>query len=364
VGATPIVPATPLTVVPEDDPAAAHCDTPTHLEQCFRLIHGRPAGEVSKRVRALADKIGTLGSEVIRLDHGTDETSKLLLRTADGLRVECVLLRDRRVGGPVRRTACLSSQVGCAVGCTFCMTGRMSLLRNLSAQEIVEQFIHLRRRFGEIANVVFMGMGEPLHNFEAVLASIRVLTHPVGPAVPFGRVTISTSGVTRGIRKLAAMRTFSPRAAGRPRLAVSLITARAEVRAALVSASHVQGASSRGESAVARLARLREALVDYQSRTGQPTTLEVVLLGGVTDTADDASEVATFMRGRNAGEPPLRGDVNLIRWNPVEALPFRPPEEAAVNAYAQALIDAGIQVTHRYPRGKSTSAGCGQLGWR
>ncbi|NBC28711.1 MAG: radical SAM protein [Spirochaetes bacterium] len=300
---------------------------------------------------------------MIRIDHGTDETSKLLLRTADGLRVESVVLRDRRVGGPLRRTACLSSQVGCAVGCAFCMTGKMSLLRNLTAQEIVEQFIHLRRRFGGIANVVFMGMGEPLHNVEEVLTAIRVLTHPLGPAVPFGRITISTSGATRGIRKLAAMRSFSPRAAGRPRLAVSLITARAELRAALVRASHLQEAGIRGESPGGQLTRLREAIVDYQSGTGQPMTLEVVLLGGVTDTPDDASEVAAFVHGRNSGEAALRGDVNLIRWNPVEDLPFRPPEEAAVNAYAQALIEAGVQVTHRYPRGTSTSAGCGQLGY-
>jgi 23S rRNA (adenine2503-C2)-methyltransferase len=294
-----------------------------------------------------------------------------VIRTVDGLRVESVLLRDRRPDGAVRRTACLSSQIGCAVACAFCMTGQMGLARSLSAGEMVEQFIHLRRRFGEISNVVFMGMGEPLHNLDAVLAAARVLTHPVGPAVPFGRVTISTSGVVAGIRRLAAMERFSPRAAGRPRLAVSLITARAEVRAGLVpsaAGARREGArreGTRGEPAV-RLARLRAALVDYQSRTGHATTVEVVLLGGVTDTAHDAEAVAAFMRGsgvrEGTGECALRGDVNLIRWNPVEALPFRPPEDAAVDAYAQTLLDAGIPVTHRYPRGALTSAGCGQLG--
>jgi 23S rRNA (adenine2503-C2)-methyltransferase len=378
--------AQPLLVVPEDDPALLGLDRPGRLEQCFRLIHGRNPPEVAARTRAAAARAGRLKTQVTRTVRGTDGTTKLQISLADGCMVESVLLRDARPSGSARFTACLSTQVGCAVGCRFCRTGRMGLHRNLSGQEIMEQYLHLQRRFGGVSNVVFMGMGEPLHNMEAVLAAVRVLGHPLGPAISLNRITISTSGAARAIERLAETERFTPRAGGRPRLAISLITARPEVRSRLIPTARRQD----GEPAAA-LADLRAAVAAYQGRTGHPTTFEVVLMEGVTDTDEDARALIAFLQGNpgpmavastgghSAGgaanyainhvpdEPadarrPLRGDVNLIAWNPVDDLTFQAPSRERVDRFAGILVDAGIVVTCRFPRGTRTGAGCGQLG--
>ena len=374
--ATPLL-AQPLLVVPGDDPALLGLDGPGRLEQCFRLIHGRNPLEVAAGTRAAAARAGRLKTQVTRTVRGGDGTTKLQVTLDDGCVVESVLLRDARPSGSLRLTACLSTQVGCAVGCRFCRTARMGLHRNLSGQEILEQYLHLHRRFGGISNVVFMGMGEPLHNIEAVLAAVRVLGHPLGPAISLNRITVSTSGVARGIERLAETERFTPRAGGRPRLAISLITARPDVRSRLIPT-----ALRRDGEPAAALAGLRAAVAAYQARTGHPTTFEVVLMDGVTDTDEDARALIDFLQGDggdSAGraanhatthvpdEPsdarrPLRGDLNLIAWNPVDDLPFQAPSRERVDRFAGMLVDAGIVVTYRFPRGTKAGAGCGQLG--
>ncbi len=375
--------AEPLLVIPEDDPALLGLDRPGRLEQCFRLIHGRDPGEVAAGTRAAAHRAGRMASQVTRTLRGGDGTTKLQITLPDGSVIESVLLRDARPSGAARLTACLSTQVGCAVGCSFCRTGRMGLHRNLSGQEILEQYLHLRRRFGSISNVVFMGMGEPLHNTAAVLAAVRVLAHPRGPGISLNRITISTSGVARGIERLAETERFSPRAGGRPRLAISLITARPDVRGRLIPA-----ALRRSGEPVAALAELRAAVAGYQARTGHPTTFEVVLMDGVTDTDEDAGALIAFLQGDGGSMPSeytiggdsagraanhvpdepsdarrrLQGDVNLITWNPVDGVPFQTSSRERVDRFAYRLLKAGIAVTYRFPRGTKNGAGCGQLG--
>ncbi|MFP4484890.1 MAG: 23S rRNA (adenine(2503)-C(2))-methyltransferase RlmN [Spirochaetaceae bacterium] len=351
-------------MIPEDDPALLGLDRTGCLEQCFRAIHGRDPGQVSAETRTAARMAGRLRSRVTRTVRDGDGTTKLRIALSDGNQVESVLLRDEKTPGAVRLTACLSTQAGCAVGCRFCRTGSMGLRRNLSGQEILEQYLHLQRRFGTVSNVVFMGMGEPLHNTDAVLGSVRVLAHPLGPGISLNRITISTSGVTRGIRRLAEAEHFSPRAGGRPRLAISLITARPEVRARLIPTP-----PRRGREAAAILEDLRAAVWAYQSMTGRAVTFEIVLMDGVTDTDEDAAALIAFLRGGAHGAggrfgslPPLRGEVNLIVWNPVDELPFHGSAPDRVDRFAERLLDAGIVVTYRFPRGTRNRAGCGQLG--
>jgi 23S rRNA (adenine2503-C2)-methyltransferase len=270
------------------------------------------------------------------------------------------------------------------------MTGSLGLSRNLTGTEIIEQFLHISRRFGPVDNVVFMGMGEPLHNLKAVLPAVRVLSHPIGPAIPFSRITLSTSGAAiGGIRRLAQRRRFSDKIPGRPRLAVSLITGRPDARADLIPpvGAYLQtdgpGAGDPGKSntqdsrihrGYAALRRLRRALSFYQKQTGRSITFELVLIGGITDSINDADSVVDFIRGslpegasdeakRATDAPtPLDCNVNIIRWNPVAGLDYTPPSPEAVARYAERLCSAGVAVTLRYPRGLSDQAGCGQLG--
>jgi 23S rRNA (adenine2503-C2)-methyltransferase len=265
-----------------------------------------------------------------------DGSQKLQLRLADGAAVECVLLED--IEG--RKTACLSSQVGCAMGCAFCKTGSLGYLRDLSAGEIMEQFHFLSARVGAkgagpISNVVFMGMGEPLANLGAVRAAIGILTEGVG--LSRRKITVSTCGLVPGILELAER---GPAV----RLAVSLTVADDELRSRLMPVNRSWN-----------LAALRDALARYQDATGERVTLECAIMGGVNSSPESARRLVAWIGG-------LKAQVNVIAWNRVPGLPFAEPSREEMEAFMAALEAAGIVAVRRMRRGRGVMGACGQLG--
>jgi len=287
-----------------------------------------------RRRLAQAFAVSTLRLVERRASHDA-QTEKFLFELHDGERIESVSMCDYG-----RYTFCISTQAGCALGCRFCATGRAGFGRDLSAHEIVEQVLVLARTAGSLGNVVLMGMGEPLLNQGAVEPALEAITDPRRLGVGNRRVTVSTAGITPGIRRLA-------RSPVRPNLALSLNSPFEDQRSELMP--------------VNRRYPLREVLKacgEYASRTrrtaGRRVTLEYVLLGGLNTHADCARATAEIALD-------LRALVNLIAFNPVEGCAFRPPEPQEVQAFRSALRRAGVTVTQRYRRGRDIAAGCGQL---
>jgi 23S rRNA (adenine2503-C2)-methyltransferase len=238
--------------------------------------------------------------------------------------------------GRGRRTACLSTQAGCGMGCAFCRTGLMGLVRNLTAHEIVEQLLHLRRETGDVGNVVFMGMGEPLLNLGQVAAAVGVFAHRDGPGMSLRRITVSTCGIVEGIRRLAEE---GPAV----RLAVSLVSAVPEIRGRLMPVTRANP-----------LPALREALELYQERTRRRVTLEVVLIDGLTDRDADAEALIEWKGS-------LGVMVNLIPWNPVPEIDFRESPPERVRRFRERLEAARVPVTERLRKGRGVNGACGQL---
>jgi 23S rRNA (adenine2503-C2)-methyltransferase len=226
------------------------------------------------------------------------------------------------------------------MGCTFCATGQMGIVRNLSAAEIVGQVMamlnHHEHPEGRPVNLVFMGMGEPLHNLDHLMAAFGVLTDPKGLAIPPRRITVSTSGLVSGIERMG---TF----ARRPRLALSL-NATTDVRRSLIMPVN----------RVWNLEALAAALAAFPLQSGERITLEYVLLKGVTDSLEDARRLAAFAHGFPA-------KVNLIPFNPHEGSGFEPPDESRIGALCRLLSDAGLPVSVRRSRGQDVAGACGQL---
>jgi len=262
-----------------------------------------------------------------------DGSLKLQIRLRDGAAVECVLLED--IEG--RKTACLSSQVGCPMGCAFCKTGTLSFLRNLGPDEILEQFHFLRGLRGFISNVVFMGMGEPLLNLENVRRAIALLSNPEGIGMSMRKITISTSGIVPGILDLSAHGPIV-------RLAVSLTSANPELRTRLMPVNKTWS-----------LETLKSALLEYQRVTKDRITLEVVLIGNMNAGERDAIELARWIA-------PLKAQVNLIAWNPIEGMAFETPSAAQMKQFAEILDRGGIVTVQRMSRGRGVMGACGQLG--
>jgi 23S rRNA (adenine2503-C2)-methyltransferase len=238
-----------------------------------------------------------------------------------------------------RQTICISTQAGCAVDCHFCLTAQLGLIRNLSAGEIAGQVLVLleehREALAPRTNVVLMGQGEPLLNYDPVMAAIRLLLDPSGMALAARHVTLSTSGIIPGIQRLAQEKV-------RPRLAVSLNASTDEQRDAIMP--------------INRKYPLRDLLAacrEYPLRPWERLTFEYVLLGGFNDSVEDARRVARLADG-------LRAKVNLIPWNPGE-LPYRAPEAARVEEFRRVLAEKGLPAFVRYSRGRDISAACGQL---
>jgi 23S rRNA (adenine2503-C2)-methyltransferase len=277
---------------------------------------------------------GSLRSSAVHSEYSDDDGSiKLQIRLKDGAAVECVLLED--IEG--RKTACLSSQVGCPMACSFCRTGQLGFLRNLGADEIMEQFHFLKDRRGIISNVVFMGMGEPLLNLEAVRKSITLLNDPLGINMSLRKITISTSGIVPGILDLAEN---GPRI----RLAVSLTTADEAVRSELMPVNKHWN-----------LTALKESLLVYQQKTGERITLETVLTGNKNSDQESAKTLAQWVK-------PLKAQINLIPWNVVPGLDFTEPTPQQIRSFTTVLERNGIVVVQRMKRGRGVMGACGQLG--
>ncbi len=309
--------------------------------QLFYWIYGRGATTFDEMTdlpapfratlaaQALIGGLTSLGKQVSR-----DGTRKYLFSGPDGCQIETVLIPDDE-----RLTACLSMQVGCALACAFCLTGKMGFVRHLSAGEIVDQVLALRRDLasGErIGNLVLMGMGEPLHNFDATVKALRILVHPRGLAYSPRRITLSTVGLVPEIARLGASGLDV-------NLAVSLHAATDELRDRLVPINRRYP-----------LHALIGALRAYPLPPRRLITFEYTLMDGVNDRPEDARELARLVRG-------LRCKVNLLPLNEAPAIPFRRPPDHRVEAFQQTLKSAGILATIRESRGWDISAACGML---
>lgn len=272
-----------------------------------------------------------------------DETRKFILEHADGLGTESVILPIEGRTGRIRRTLCVSSQIGCAMGCTFCQTATMGRVRQLTTAEIVAQWHHARHALNErITNVVFMGMGEPMDNLEAVLPAIEVLMDHNAAAIPASQIGISTVGHAEGIERLTE---FMNRPGMRQlRLAVSVNAPNDDVRREIMPIAKAVS-----------MPRLRNAMQNWLDAGGRPILIEYVLIPGETDDVDAPSQLANWLDGM-----PCR--VNVIPYNPKSDSPWPAPTESAVEQFITAVASAGLPVNRRQTRGRSVMAACGQLG--
>lgn len=289
---------------------------------------------LSKDVRQmLSEKAVLRSSKVTKTLKDPDGTIKLQITLSDGRAVETVLLTDKEG----RKTACVSCQAGCAMKCAFCQTGTLGLARNLTPAEIVEQFLFLEQECGHLDNIVFMGMGEPMMNLEGIRKAIAVLTDKRGRNLSGRRITLSTSGIIKGIYDLADN---GPNI----RLAVSLTTANEDLRTELMPVN-------KGNP----LPELRKAIDYYAKKSGRRVTLEAALLAGKNTDKESAEKMISFAKGIDV-------NVNLIPWNPVATLPFTEPSNSEVHFFVNYLEKAGVNVTLRTKRGRKIGGACGQLG--
>lgn len=282
----------------------------------------------------LAHDLRIWTTEVVRHTQADDGTEKLLLQLADGGQIECVLLRDR-----LRRTICISSQVGCGMGCVFCASGLDGVDRNLTAGEIVEQMLRLQLLLDpqqRLSHVVVMGMGEPLANLDAVLAALEEAHRPDGLDISGRRITISTVGLPPAIERLAKLN--APY-----RLAISLHAPNDELRNELVPVNDRIG-----------LEAILAAADSYFAVSGRRLTFEYVLLAELNDQAEHAHQLVRLLAGREAL-------VNVIPYNPVAGLPYRTPSRRRQTEFRQILEAGGIRVRFRHRKGDRIDAACGQL---
>ncbi len=273
-----------------------------------------------------------------RLDD-PDGTAKYVFELADGNKVETVLLFDGR-----RRTLCISTQVGCAMDCVFCATGRIKLKRNLTAGEIVDQVNTVSREETKISNVVYMGMGEPLQNYDALVRSIRILNHPEGKNISIRRITVSTCGITPKIWKLAEEDVH-------PRLSISLNAPTDALRKKLMPINTKYPISE-----------VMAAAKFYLLKTKQRVTLEYVLIKGVNDTALHAQMLAKLLTRTSQRSKGQDFRVNLIEYNPHSECSFVASSKERIEQFFRVLEKAGIKTTVRFKLGQRIKAACGQLG--
>jgi len=302
--------------------------------------------DVSTLPAALRDDLAgsfrfdTVGDTELRLSDG-GLTEKGLHRLSDGALVESVLMHYPARGAQrERHTLCISSQAGCAVGCPFCATGELGFTRDLETAEIVDQVRHAARRLAadgkRLTNVVFMGMGEPLLNLDRVLAAVDALNDRARFGLGARHITVSTSGVVPGIRRLTAL---GPQFT----LAVSLHAARDALRDVLVPLNRRWP-----------IAEVVGAAREHAAATGRRVTYEATMIAGINDTPEDARAMAELLRGDHA-------HVNLIPMNPVAHTPWTASPVPVIEAFAATLAAAGVTATIRRNRGQEIGAACGQL---
>ena len=285
-------------------------------------------------------RLDTVADTEIRLGDG-GATEKALHRLDDGSLIESVLMHyPARAGSRERHTLCISSQAGCAVGCPFCATGELGFGRDLEVAEILDQVRSAQRRLasrGErLTNIVFMGMGEPLLNLDRVLAAVEALNDPARFGLGARHITVSTSGVVPGIRRLTAL---GPQFT----LAISLHAGRDALRDVLVPLNRRWP-----------VAEVVAAARDHARTTGRRISYEVTMIGGINDTEADATALVELLRGDHA-------HVNLIPMNPVAHTPWQASPMPVIDAFAGTLRAAGISTTIRRNRGQEVGAACGQL---
>jgi 23S rRNA (adenine2503-C2)-methyltransferase len=309
--------------------------------QVFRWLYVRGetdfAGmsDLGRELRvSLAERFHVSTPELVHEDRSTDGTRKFLLQFADGRRIESVYIPDTP-----KQTFCISSQVGCAMDCDFCLTGKMGFVRNLTPAEITGQVRVLAGAtglHGQPFNIVLMGMGEPLHNYEHVMTAVRILTDEYGFNLPARRITLSTVGVVPAMHQLATEPIM-------PNLAVSLHATTNPQRDRIVPINRKY-----------RLEDVIDACRRFPLKRRSRITLEYVLLDGVNDTPDDARRLVGLLAD-------VKAKVNLLPLNAAVGIPYERPSDERVNRFAQILADRGVNVSVRKSRGRDIRAACGQL---
>lgn len=324
--------------------------------QLFKWLYGKGVGSFDEMTdlplqfrKRLEEEARLVTIEQAAQQTARDGTTKTLFRLSSGRHVESVLIpdfEDEDDDTPGRLTVCVSSQVGCAMGCSFCATGRMGFQQNLTAGEIFDQVWQMNRlaieRYGKrISNVVFMGMGEPLLNYDNVLRSISILTDKDGLGLSPRRITVSTVGLARRIRQLADEGV-------KFRLAVSLHAPTDPKRSSIMPVNR---------AAATDLTALKDAIQHFTSTTGNPVTYEYCMFAGFNDKPEDARNLSRVV----AWAP---SKVNLIMYNPVDGLDFQRTPEDRLNRFIRILVDRGVTVTVRRSKGQEIDAACGQLAVR
>ncbi|MGE0703258.1 MAG: 23S rRNA (adenine(2503)-C(2))-methyltransferase RlmN [Vicinamibacterales bacterium] len=309
--------------------------------QIFRWIHRKGVADISAMTNLPKDLRTKLSAEfelttprVSAHERSVDGTEKLLLELADGRQIESVFIPDTP-----GKTLCVSTQVGCAMACSFCLTGRMGLVRHLTAAEIVGQVrvlcdaVQLR---DHTFNIVLMGMGEPLHNYDATMTALRILADPEGINLSPRRVTLSTVGLLPALERLAKETVV-------PNLAISLHAPTNAQRGELVPINRKYGVE-----------QIIEACRRFPLKHRRRITFEYVLLAGVNDSPADARRLARLVGG-------VKSKINLIPLNAAAGIPYERPSDEAINRFVRVLVDQGATVSVRKSRGRDIRAACGQL---
>jgi 23S rRNA (adenine2503-C2)-methyltransferase len=312
-----------------------------HGRQIFQWIWARGVADfsgmtnLSLALRTKLADVATISTPVVEAKHtSTDGTTKFLLRLQDGRHIESVFIPDTPA-----QTFCISTQAGCAMRCAFCLTGQMGLLRHLTPAEIAAQvriLAHETGLAGTAFNIVLMGMGEPLHNYDATMKAIRILADADGLALPPKRITLSTVGVLPELARLANEPLM-------PNLAISLHATTNEMRDKLVPINRKF-----------TLEDLIEACRKFPLAKRRRITFEYVLLDQVNDTPEDARRLVKLLNG-------IKAKVNLLPLNEAAGIPFKRPSDARVNEFARILADRDVVVSVRRSRGRDIRAACGQL---
>jgi 23S rRNA (adenine2503-C2)-methyltransferase len=312
-----------------------------HARQIFRWIYRHGVTDIdamtdlSRELRATLAGDFTLTTPILaHREISVDGTEKFLLRLADGRHIESVFIPDTPA-----MTFCISTQVGCAMACAFCLTGKMGLVRNLTAGEIVGQVrvlaeaLHMRDK---TFNIVLMGMGEPLHNYDETMRALRILVDEHGFDIPARRITLSTVGLLPALERLAAEEVM-------PNLAISLHAPTDLQRGALVPINTKYG-----------VAEIIKASKRFPLKRRSRITFEYVLLAGVNDSPQDARKLARLVAG-------VKSKVNLIPLNAAPGIPFERPSDEVIDRFAKIVADHGVTVSVRKSRGRDIRAACGQL---